>query len=148
MLTQHTLPISEPEPLVMLRHMMIPTPVYRAGCHRRSLSSAWSPSRSISPVSIPVIVSFTMSSLSAQTAEETAFAKRYLDRLAEHPVTYGDDFVTPAEKRPRRMPNLSVSSFWFGCNTCGHVLTVIFRWWNLRTAAGPRRPSCDGCRRA
>lgn len=51
-----------------------------------------------------------MSSLSAESAEENAFAKRYLDRLAEHPVTYPDDFVTPAEKRPRRMPALSVSA--------------------------------------
>ncbi|KAJ9103952.1 hypothetical protein QFC21_002415 [Naganishia friedmannii] len=49
-----------------------------------------------------------MSSLSAEAAEENAFAKRYLDKLAEHPVTYPDDFVTPAEKRPRRMPALSL----------------------------------------
>jgi len=41
--------------------------------------------------------------------EETAFAKRYLDQISEHAVNYADDFVTPPEKRPRRMPVLAVS---------------------------------------
>ena len=41
--------------------------------------------------------------------EDTAFAKRYLDQLSEHAVNYANDFVTPPEKRPRRMPVLSVS---------------------------------------
>lgn len=40
--------------------------------------------------------------------EEAAFAKRYLDQISEHAINYADDFVTPPEKRPRRMPILAV----------------------------------------
>jgi len=41
-------------------------------------------------------------------AEEASFAKRYLDSLASHSVTYDDDHVTPPEKRPRRMPLVGI----------------------------------------
>lgn len=43
-------------------------------------------------------------------ADEAAFFKRYLANLAQYPITYDDDYVTPPEKRPRRMPVLAVSS--------------------------------------
>jgi hypothetical protein len=46
----------------------------------------------------------------ARLQDETAFMKRYLDQISEHPVNYGNDFVTPPEKRPRKMPMISVSS--------------------------------------
>jgi hypothetical protein len=45
----------------------------------------------------------------ARKAEEASFAKRYLDSLASHEVTYTDDHVPPPEKRPRRMPVVGVS---------------------------------------
>lgn len=40
--------------------------------------------------------------------DEQAFAKRYLDQISGHDVNYDDDLVTPPEKRPRKMPALSV----------------------------------------
>ncbi len=44
--------------------------------------------------------------------EEAAFARRYLDSLAAHSVNYADDYVTPPQKRPRRMPVVGVRGLW------------------------------------
>lgn len=47
----------------------------------------------------------------ARLSDEAAFFKRYLSGLGSHTQTYDDDYVCPPEKRPRRMPVLSVSFF-------------------------------------
>lgn len=64
-----------------------------------------------SPLTTSAPITLTMSApLSGQRLqEEEAYVKRIADQLASHDVTFEDDSVTPLAKRPKKMPQMSVS---------------------------------------